>query len=330
MDWWLSKPSQGARTYPAGLWLGLLAVTVGYLVVWVMIGVAGASAPAAVFYGRDTWGRLAIALPAVLRAAVLLVLPVSLSSDYSPRVIPAYTGLSLAAVLGFLLVVAVPVLIVACRRRAPELSFTTALAALSFLPTSNLVFAGGIVLAERNLYLAVALPAAIVGAGLAWLAAQRGSRPVVATAGLVAIACAFVSLIRLPSWRDNRTQLLTLLAEHPESYLGHASAAAVLAGTGDTAGARQQYWIADSLFPGDPYLDAARAIFLLSVGDTGGARPLVARIKARTEASASRMALRAQFLFDWRRGDAAAARAIADSASLRFPEDDLWYRQYLQ
>jgi hypothetical protein len=276
LDRWLDSgaPSpegrggQGVRTYPAGLWVGLAIVTVGFLVVWVMVGVSGASAPAAVFYGRDTLGRLAIALPAVLRASVLLVFPVSLSSDYSPRVIPAYTGLSFAGVLGFLLVVAVPAAIVACRRRAPEISFTAALAALSFLPTSNLLFAGGIVLAERNLYLAVALPAAIVGTGLAWLAAQRGSRPVIVTAGLVAIACAFVSLIRLPSWRDNRTQLLTLLAAHPESYLGQASAAAVLAGAGDTAGARRHYRIADSLFSGDPYLDAAHAIFLVTAGDT--------------------------------------------------------------
>jgi hypothetical protein len=168
LDWWLQPPD--GRRYPVALWIGLGVVTAGYLVVWATIGVAGASAPAAVFYGRDAWGRLAIALPAVLRAAVLLVWPVSLSSDYSPRVIPAYSGLSLAAVLGFVIVVALPVLVVWCRRRAPAISFAAAVAALSYLPTSNLFFAGGIVLAERNLYLAVAVPAAIIGTVMAWLA----------------------------------------------------------------------------------------------------------------------------------------------------------------
>src|SRR2546430_11224313 len=44
-----------------------------------------------------------------------------------------------------------------------------------------------------------------------------------------------------------------------ESYRGHASAAAVLAGIGDTAGARRQYWIADSLFSNDPYVYDARS-----------------------------------------------------------------------
>jgi hypothetical protein len=351
LDKWLQGTD--GRRYPAGFWIGLIVATVGYFVVWGLIGIAGMSAPAAVFFGRDIWGRLAIALPAVLRAAILLVWPVSLSSDYSPRVIPAYTGVSLAALLGCLIVIAVPALVVACRRRASAISFTAAVAALSFLPTSNLLFAGGIVLAERNLYLAVALPAAIIGTGLAWMVRssplfrrERGtggedSVPerrnerlllvrAIAVGGLVAVACGALSLVRMPAWRDNRVQLLTLLVEHPESYLGHASAAAVLAGRGDTAGARHQYHLADSLFPGDPYLDAAHAIFLLGVGDTASARSLIARIRARSADPKERMALRAQFLFDWRRGDRPAALAVADSARRRFPEDEVWYRQYLQ
>ena len=328
LDRWLQGTD--GRRYPVGLWIALAVVTIGYVVVWATIGVAGASAPAGVFYGRDAWGRLAIALPAVLRAAVLLVWPVSLSSDYSPRVIPAYTGLSVAAVLGFVIVVALPALVVAYRRRAPAISFAAALAALSYLPTSNLLFAGGIVLAERNLYLAVALPAALIGTAVAWLEARRGLRAAIAAAGLVAIACGGLALDRLPAWRDNRAQLLTLLVEHPESYLGHASAAAVLAGSGDTAGARHQYRVADSLFASDAYLDAAHAIFLLGIGDTAGAAPLIARIRARSEAARSRVALRAQFLFELRRGDRSAAMAIADTARQRFPDDEAWYRAYEQ
>lgn len=324
------------RRYPPGLWLGLAIVTVGYLFAWSRIGVAGASAPAAVFYGRDAFARLAIALPAIVRATLLLFLPISLSSDYGPRVIPAYDDLSVAAVLGVAIVIAVPALIITCRRRAPAISFTAAVAALSFLPTSNLLFAGGLVLAERNLYLAVGLPAALLGTLIATLAQsrtthdERRTRGTVLIGSVIAVALALVTVLRLPSWRDNRTQLLTLLAEHPESYIGHASAAAVLAGARDTAGAREQYRIADSLFAGDPYLDAARAIFLVNVGDTAGARPLLTRARTRTEPAARRMALRAQFLYDLRRGDAAAARAVADSARQAFPGDQAWYRAYLQ
>jgi len=230
IDRWLQGPE--AKRYPTLLWLALGVVTLGYLIAWSKIGVAGASAPAAVFYGRDTFARLAIALPTVLRATWLLFLPISLSSDYSPQVIPAYQGVSVAAILGLLIVIAVPVLVIACRRRVPAVSFAIAIAALSFLPTSNLLFAGGIVLAERNLYLAVAVPAVLVGMLLTALMNPRTtqhaprSRLAVLTASLIGLACGVVAFTRLPAWRDNRTQLLTLLAEHPESYLGHASAAA--------------------------------------------------------------------------------------------------------
>jgi len=314
----------------AGLWLGLSAVTVAYLVVWSLIGRAGASDTAAVFFGRGLLGRWAIALPVVLRAGVLLFAPVSLSSDYSPRVIPAYSGLSLAAVVGLCIVIAVPIIMVRYRRRAPLISFASGLAALSYVPTSNLLFPSGIVLAERNLYLAVALPAALMGLGVVWLEATRGLRLALAATGVIALAFGVRSFVRLPAWRDNRAQLLTLLVEHPESYVGHASAAAVLAGRGDTAGARRQYGLADSLFAGDPYLNAAHAIFLLGLGDTAGAAPLVARLNAPAGTGAHRAVWRARFLFELRRGDQKGATVIADSARRYFPSDEPWYRPYLQ
>jgi len=330
LDKWLDSPGRSAPGRETGLWLGLSAVTVAYLVVWSLIGRAGASDTAAVFFGRGILGRWAIALPAVLRAGVLLFGPVSLSSDYSPRVIPAYSGLSLAAVVGLCIVIAVPIIMVRYRRRAPLISFASGLAALSYLPTSNLLFPSGIVLAERNLYLAVALPAAIVGLGVVWLEARRGLRLALAATGVITLAFGVRSFVRLPAWRDNRAQLLTLLVEHPESYLGHASAAAVLAGRGDTAGARRQYRLADSLFAGDPYLDAAHAIFLLGLGDTAGAAPLVARLNSPPGSAAHRAVWRARFLFELRRGDREGASVIADSARRYFPSDEAWYRPYLQ
>lgn len=328
LDKWL-QPADDAR-YPAAFWLALGVVTVGFLAAWFAVGWVGENDAAAVFYGRSALGRLAVALPAVLRACVLLVWPVSLSSDYSPRVIPAYSGPSFAAVIGCAIAIAVPILIIWCRRRAPAISLAASLAALSYLPTANLLFASGIVLAERNLYLAVALPAAVIGSGFAWLEQRQRRRAAVAVLSLVAVACCTRSLLRLTAWRDNRAQLLTLLLEHPESYLGHASAAAVLAGRGDTAGARHQYHLADSLFTGDPYLDAAHAIFLLGLGDTAAAAPLVARIRARSAGVADRTGLRARFLFELHRGDRTGAIAVRDSALVLFPSDTIWYHTYLQ
>ncbi|MFN2572303.1 MAG: hypothetical protein ABR537_11960 [Gemmatimonadales bacterium] len=328
LDKWLEGDS--TRSYPAGLWIGLGFVTAAFLVAWTLIGRTGASDVAAVFYGRGALGRWAIALPAVARAALLLIWPVSLSADYGPRVIPPYSSLSLAAVMGGAVIVALPVLIVGYRRRAPALAFAAAVAGLSYLPTANLLFPSGVVLAERSLYLAVALPAALVGSAFSRLALRYAIRPAALGLTVLALVCGALSLGRLPSWRGNRTQLLTLLVEHPESYRAHASAAAVLAGSGDTAGVRRQYRLADSLFAGDPYLDAAHAIFLLGISDTASAAPLIARLRARSDGRADLVALRAQFLFEWRRGNRTAAVALADSARRRYPADTGWYGVYLQ
>lgn len=326
LDRWLQTADD--RPYPRRFWLALSVVTLGFLAAWFAIGWVGESDAAAVFYGRSAWGRLAIAFPAVLHAAVLLFWPISLSSDYSPQVLPAHTGISVAAVLGFCVVVAVPALVWWSRRRAPAISFAAGLAGLSYVPTANIFFASGVVLAERNLFLAVALPAAIVGSVATSLAVRRGVRPAAVVTALLVILCGARAFVRLPAWRDNRSQLLTLLGDHPESYRGHASAAAVLAGIHDTAGARREYRIADSLFPGDPYLDGARAIFLIGIGDTAGAVPLVAR--AATSPAGARAALRARFVLELARGHRSQAAALADSASRRFAGERNWYLMFQQ
>ncbi len=305
------------------LWGGLAIVTLTFVAAWLAVGWVRESDAAAIFYGRGTWGRLAIALPAVLRAAWLLIWPASLSADYGPQTIPARTGGSLEALLGFCIVVLVPALALWCRRRAPAISFAAALAALSYMPTANLFFSSGVVLAERNLYLAVALPAAFVGVAATWLANRRDARQATVAAAILVVAAATRSFARLPAWQDNRAQLLTLLADHPESYRAHASAAAVLAGLHDTAGARREYRTADSLFDGDPYLTGARAIFLIGIGDTAAAAPLIAR-QTRTTVG-ERMSLRARFLLELARNHPAEAHAIADSAAMRWVGEKAWY-----
>jgi len=326
LDYWLQGPE--GRRYPIWLWIGLAGVTIGFLVAWFAIGRAGASDVAAVFIGRGGAGRLAVALPAITRATGLLIWPASLSVDYGPQVIPARTSLSAAAAFGAVLVIAVPVLVVWCRRRAPAISFTLALGAMSYLPTSNLLFPSGVVLAERNLYLAVGFAAVLAAMAFEFIASQWGARPALAVILVVALAAGARSFVRLPAWRDNRSQLLTQLAEHPESYRAHRSAAAVLAGLRDTAGARREYRTADSLFAGDPHLDAAHALYVIGLGDTTAARALI--VRSRTALPNEPIAMRAQFLLELARGDRPQALAVADSAQARYPWERTWYLMYSQ
>jgi hypothetical protein len=225
-------------------------------------------------------------------------------------------------------VIAVPVCVVWCRRRAPAIAFTLALGALTYLPTSNLLFPSGVVLAERNLYVTVAFAAVLVALAFEFIASRQGRRAAFGAIGVVVLAAGARSFARLPAWRDNRSQLLTLLADHPESYRAHESAAAVLAGLHDTTGARREYRIADSLFSGDPHLDAAHALYVIGLGDTTVARGLI--LRARAALPNEPIAMRAQFLLELARRDRPGGVAVADSAQARYPWERAWYLMYLQ
>jgi hypothetical protein len=326
LDDWLYSGS-GRLTYPRGFYAALGALTLVFLAVWWHVGGAGAHDAAPPFVGASAGGRLAIALPAVWCAARLLLWPIDLSADYNPQVIPTYSGLSLAAVAGIVVVVGVPWLAWWCRRRSPATAFAGVVTALAIAPTSNLFHASGVVLAERTLYLPVLLVATGVGVGVVRLAASGRRRAMVAAA-VVACALGVRTLDRLPAWRDNRTFLLTLLEEHPESYRAHESAAAVNAGLGDARASRREYATAESLFAGDPHLDAAYALMLFAQGDTTVALPLAARAAARLPDD--RVVLRCRFLAAWARHEQSGARALADTAGRLFPAEQAWYRLQLQ
>jgi protein O-mannosyl-transferase len=325
LDHWLRRPDE--PSYPRRLYATLGIVTAGFLVAWYLIS-RGAFEVAPVLLDAKAAQRLAIALPAALRAAGLLAWPAQLSADYGPQVIPVYSGFSLAALGGVLIVASTLVGGWRVKRTAPVLTFAAWASAAAYLPTSNLLFPSGIVLAERALYLPVLLVAALVGWAVQWAWSRWTPRRVGIVAAALFLVLAGRTLARLPVWRDNRTFLLTLLAEHPESYWAHWSAAAVLAGVGDTAAARREYARADSLFDGDPHLDAARALFLVGLSDTAGARPLVDRARRRLPFEA--VAMRAQLLLLLRRGQRAGAVALADTAGTQVPWEASWYYAQLR
>ncbi len=300
------------KSYPRLMYAALSVVTAAFLIIWWQIGRAGANDIAVTFYGTTVVERLATSFPAIARAATLLVWPADLSADYGPQVLPVRTGFSFAAVIGLAVVALVVWLIVSSWRARPWLAFATITAVLAYLPTSNLLFASGIVLAERNLYVSVVLPAVLVGAGALWVGARWGTPRAGIAVGLVVVVLGMRSLLRLPAWENNRRFLLTTLTEHPESYRAHVWAAAVFSGMGDSAGARREYSRAEALFDRDPHLDAAHGLYLMTLGDTTAAAPRIAR--ARAALPRQLVATRAQVLLFLARGDSAAAKRLVDSA----------------
>jgi protein O-mannosyl-transferase len=325
LDDWLRPADESP--YPRPFYAALAVATLGYFFVWLRIGHNAAADVAAPFIGAGFGARWAIALPALWQATVLLFYPVALSSDYGPQVIPYRTGLSLAALAGACVVAGIVWVTIAARRRAPAISFALGAAAIAALPTSNLLFPSGIVLSERDLYLPVLIPSALFGAAVVWSSRRWPRVRAVIAATTVLVLLAARSLERLPAWADNRMFLLTLLSEHPESYRGQQSAGAVLAGSGDTAGARIRYARAESLFAGDPHFNAGYAFFLIGRGDTAGAASLLVRV--RQTLPRERVAMRVQFLLALGRGERVRALAVVDTAVRWFPYEASWYSERL-
>lgn len=171
----------------------------------------------------------------------LLFLPVELSADYTPPVIPMAFGWTPRSVCGLLLGLGALVVAWWGWRRGPvsrrglspaTLGFGVLWFVVTLLPASNLLFLSGVLLAERTLY----LPSVGFAAGVGWLLVQmRSERPragaLVIAAGLVLLGCRTVA--RNPTWKDNATVFATLLRERPASGRAQWVSGDVYMGRGD-------------------------------------------------------------------------------------------------
>ena len=160
--------------------------------------------------------------PVVFR---LLFLPLDLSADYAPGVIGLAYGWTLVSVLGLIMgLAALCVAWVTWRTGAMEPRRLAARSAgfgilwfvITVLPTSNLPFLTGVLLAERTLY----LPSVGFCAAFAWmLTGLRNENPRIGAAAVLVILAVFFcrTVDRNPVWRDNAAVFSTLIHEHPES-----------------------------------------------------------------------------------------------------------------
>jgi len=204
--------------------------------------------------------------PEVLR---LLLLPVDLSADYGPRVIPITYGWTPRSLCG--LSIGLVVLGIAwwsLRRGSPTpgnpapaaLGFGVLWFAITVLPTSNLFFLTGVLLAERTLF----LPSVGFAAGVGWLLARlRWKHPRTGTlVTLAAVSLLFCRTVaRNPTWRDNAAVFSTLLREHPES--GRAQ------------------WIAGDIYIARGDHPRGLAAYRRAIGTLGGSYTLLAAVGRR-------------------------------------------------
>jgi tetratricopeptide (TPR) repeat protein len=145
-------------------------------------------------------------------------------------------------------------------------TFGVLTAAATYLPTSNLLFTSGIVLAERTLYLAVLAPALTAG----WLVARawetRYRSAVLAAVGAACFLLGARSAAREGFWRDTRTVIIDRVVGHPENAFAQYRLADGLLQSGDSGRALAQYLTAYALYGGYSLFPARASQVALGLG----------------------------------------------------------------
>jgi protein O-mannosyl-transferase len=217
----------------------------------------------------DRWLTEARVVPEYIR---LMVAPYTLRMEYSPRVIDVAHHLSPLVAVGMAVTAVVVLGLAYAWRRAPVAAFGIAWFGIAVSPVSNVLFASGIVLAERTLYLpsvgAALLAGWAVQEGLRWLETRRArsgsTSPLraLATAGAVLLLATFAvrTWTRTAIWHDDKHLLVDAMLTESESYRTHLWAAEILGKHGDLAGAQREYAMARTLYPEDPHVYEAAAM----------------------------------------------------------------------
>lgn len=166
--------------------------------------------------GAGFWTAKLTALQVMGRYLGLLIWPAGLSCDYSYNQIPYATG-SPADWFAWLAVALAGGVAVWMYWRNRVAFFFLVTAAIAFLPTANLLFPIGTIMAERFLYLP-----AIALAACAALGAYAAS-PRFAPAALCLLVAAFAvrTWARNADWRDPMTLAAATVRVSPNSYKSH-------------------------------------------------------------------------------------------------------------
>ena len=197
--------------------------------------------------------RLLTMLGVVVHYVRLMIAPTSLSADYNPRVINLEHSLSAPVLGGALILFAWALGLALAWRRSRPAAYALLWFPIAVSPVSNVLFASGIVLAERTLYLPSVAVALLGGLAFERLA-QRRTALALAGAGVALVLLGARTWTRTPVWRSNRTLILTTADDVPQSYKIHHRMAGILMNLRDTVAANKEYALATHLYAGDPYL----------------------------------------------------------------------------
>jgi len=222
-------PSRAPAERVRQLWRGfavLIAIAAVMIAVRTLVlsGVVGPTMIAEALRGQTIGGRLLTMLQIVPQWTRLLVWPVHLRAEYSPREFVASTSFGGEEATGLAIVILVLMSIWLARKRAPALSFGLAWCCVALFPVSNVVIPTGILLAERTLFLPSVGFVLALGGGMAFVASQRPAvtrqaRTLIALAASVLVVAALGrSAQRQRVWQDPVTLTVASVQDAPRSW----------------------------------------------------------------------------------------------------------------
>jgi tetratricopeptide (TPR) repeat protein len=171
--------------------------------------------------GADFWTGRLTAIKVIARYLWLTLWPDKLSIDYSYAQIPLAHG-SLQDWAAWITVLAVAILVVALYWWNRTAFFLASFAALTFVPTANLLFPIGTIMAERFLYIpAIGLLACLVM--VIYAVGNRVHLKRFAPAMLCVITVAFAvrTWVRNGDWQDELALAEATVRTSPNSYMAH-------------------------------------------------------------------------------------------------------------
>jgi tetratricopeptide (TPR) repeat protein len=221
------------------------------------------------------WPRVLTALWVQLKYLGLCLVPRHLVSDYSFDAIPVARSVADPRVLGGIVFVAGLVAAVAWGwRQSRPIALAALVWIIFFLPSANLLFPTGTIMAERLAYLpSLGLCLAAGHLGAAFAARERPAGTVRARRiGVAALAVVVVlgfgarTWARIPDWRSNLALALADVATTPGSAKLQAGAGIFLADAGRFAEAEDHLRQAVAIFPDYAQMHYNLAVLLANRG----------------------------------------------------------------
>ncbi|MBI2406872.1 MAG: tetratricopeptide repeat protein [Gemmatimonadetes bacterium] len=235
----------------------LVALAAVFIAIRVQVlGAIGGDVPHPSLLHQDMLQRAFIMLNVIPEYGRLMLAPMQLYADYSPRQVEVHNAADPSHLAGALLLLSTAALFGLTVRRAPVVAFGIAWFVLLLAPVTNVLLPTGILLAERTLYLPSAGAMLVVAwggdAARARLAALRSPlRPLVPLVVGAALLFGVVrSSARNSFWHDSDTAFRLMAAESPLNFKAHYALGGQLFSEGDYRDGEREWHMAIALMPG--------------------------------------------------------------------------------